>query len=57
MTTKTITISRDQMTALRDEAAAHGDSATVRLCDRALDGSRRAQAQVQEIIREAAARA
>jgi hypothetical protein len=57
MTTKTITISRAQMTALRDEAAAHGDSATVRLCDRALDGIRVAQAQVQEIIREAAARA
>jgi hypothetical protein len=51
------TITNAQIRALRNEAAAAGDSAMVRTCDRAIAGSARAMTTVRRAIRAAAAMA
>lgn len=48
-------ITNTQIAALKSEAANAGDSKMVAICDRALDGSRRAVAQVRRVIADAAA--
>ncbi len=49
------TVSRSQVTALRDEAAQHGDDAQVEICDRALEGDADALAECARVIGYAAA--
>lgn len=51
------TIATAQIRALRNEAAAAGDTAMVRTCERAIAGSARAMATVRCAIRAAAAMA
>jgi len=51
------TITNAQIAALATEAAAAGDTATVRACERALAGSARARAVCARIIRAARANA
>ena len=48
-------ITTAQIVALRSESAEHGDLAMVAVCDRALDGSRRALTIVRRVIADAAA--
>lgn len=54
--TKT-TVTTAQIAALRTEAAAAGDTAMVRTCERALAGSARAMATIRRAIRAADAMA
>lgn len=49
--TTTANLTGGQINALRNEAAAAGDLETVKICDRASNGSKRAYAQVARIIR------
>lgn len=49
------TITDEQIDLLRAEAAAHGDLAQVRLCDRALDGDHTARLECARVIRDAEA--
>lgn len=49
------TIGNAQIAALKSEAANVGDTKMVRICDRALDGSKRAIAQVRRVLVDAAA--
>ena len=53
----TTAITTAQIRALATEAAAAGDTAMVRTCERALAGSARAMATVRRVIRAAAAMA
>lgn len=48
-------ITSAQIAALKSEAANAGDSKMVAVCDRALDGSRRAIAEVRRVLADAAA--
>lgn len=48
-------ITNAQIAALKSEAANAGDSKMVAVCDRALDGSRRALNIVRRVIADAAA--
>ena len=50
-------ITAQQIAALRDEAAQHGDEATVKDCDRANRGSKAAARRLAAIIAEAQAMA
>jgi hypothetical protein len=50
-------LTRDQLSVLALEAAAAGDTLTVALCHRAIDGSRSARLEAARIIRDARARA
>jgi hypothetical protein len=51
MTTKaTRTVTTKQIEELRDEAGAAGDMEQVRICERALRGSRRARAECVRVI-------
>lgn len=48
-------ITRSQIIALRDEAAAHGDIEMVDICTKALDGDQDAWAECERVIHDAAA--
>ena len=56
MTTRTLTTSATFTLAdvhqLRSEAGAAGDEAMVKVCDRAIGGSKRARAECLKVIRE-----
>lgn len=57
-TTKNLEITTADIRSLRTEAAAAGDLAQVKACDRAIDGSKRAIAECKRVIlgaRDAAA--
>ncbi|HEU4727711.1 MAG TPA: hypothetical protein VFT22_07475 [Kofleriaceae bacterium] len=54
-TTKAAKVTK--VTELRNEAASHGDTETVRLCDAALAGDAEALASVEQIMRDAKANA
>ncbi len=54
---RSIDVTTDMIAALRAEAAAAGDTATVRACDRALAGSARARAVCAKAINAARAMA
>lgn len=49
------TVTDEQIATLRSEAAAAGDDAQVRICDRALDGDDSARAECVRVICEAGA--
>ena len=49
-----IEITDEQIESLRIEAGAHGDTKQVELCRAALDGSARARAKCERVIRAAA---
>jgi len=55
--TMTITITEREIEALRDEAGAHGDLEQVKICERALAGSKRAWRECQRVIADARAMA
>lgn len=55
MTDTTSTVTDRQISALRAEAGAAGDLAQVRICDRALRGSRRARRECALVIAAAGA--
>jgi len=52
-----VTVTADQVAALRDEAAIAGDAEMARLCDAALDGDDLAAADVVQAIDDACAMA
>lgn len=52
-----VTVTNDDIRQLRAEAAAHGDTDQVALCDRALGGDREAAGACVEAIRDAEAQA